>query len=218
MFDLKVQGVRFFTPEIFELSLERGTCSFACGQCAVLFHEQDDSRPYSISSHPEDTALRFLIRRISGGFLSNWLAERRPGDRVRVSAPFGGFRPAAGEGPSVFVATGVGIAPFLSVLRGSRGGRRDIVCLYGVRRPGDAVERRLLGERSALHLAVSREKEAPHFCGRVTGLIDALPLPPGATFYLCGYDAMVDEVFDRLLRFGVTADRIQTEVFFQTAV
>jgi ferredoxin-NADP reductase len=216
MFNLPVRHIRFFTPDVFELSLERQGYHFVSGQCAVLFADNDDSRPYSISSGAQDPVLSFLIRRIPGGALSTWLSERRPGDTVRVSLPFGSFRPAGEQPSAVFVATGVGISPFLSVLRGGSSG--CWTCLYGVRQAEDAVELNLLRRSSELHLAVSRELAEGCFHGRVTGLLGSRPLPADADWFLCGYDAMVDTVYDRLCMDGVNPANIHTEVFFNSPV
>lgn len=217
MFELAVKELHFYIPDIFEISLVREDYGFETGECAVLFNEAGDSRPYSMSSAPADEELRFLIRKLSGGALSEWLAERNPGDTVRLSPPFGEFRPVLGSDPTVLIATGVGISPFLSLLRSlSRDGSpgRPPGCLYGVRTLDEAVELDLLKQNTALQLAVSREPETTWFHGRVTGLIDTLSLSKQTNFYLCGCDAMVNEVSDRLGSLGVKSARIHTEVFF----
>jgi len=216
MFSLKVKETRFFTPDIFEVSLERGGYEFVPGQCAVLFADDDDSRPYSISSGAEEPVLRFLLRRFSGGALSNWLAERNVGDTVRVSLPFGEFRTAEAKGAVVFVATGVGISPFLSALRSRSFEPENVHCFYGVRTLEDAVPVPTLRNRVALHLAVSREKTEEHFHGRVTGVLETFELPDEADYYLCGCDAMIDNVYDLLRARGVPAARTHTEVFFSS--
>ena len=215
MFNLAVSGLRFYTPEIFELSLERGRYEFSSGECAVLFDDTGDSRPYSISSACSDETLRFLIRRQPHGALSNFMAELKLGDFVQVSPSFGEFRPIVGEGPTVLIATGVGIAPFLSLLRGME--RSNLVtCLYGVRYLNEAIELEHLQEKLNLSLAVSREEYPQHFHGRVTELLDALSFPDNTNYSLCGYDAMTDEVFARLHARGVPARHIHSEVFFRS--
>jgi ferredoxin-NADP reductase len=216
MFKLKVRETRFFTPDIFEISLERGGYAFVPGQCAVLFADDDDSRPYSISSGAEEPVLRFLLRRFSGGALSNWLAERKAGDTVRVSLPFGEFRTAEAKGAVVFIATGVGISPFLSALRSRSFAPESVRCLYGVQTLDDAVPVPTLRNRVDLHLAVSREEAEGHFHGRVTGLLETLPLPDEADYYLCGCDAMIDTVYDLLRARNISSALIHTEVFFNS--
>ncbi|QHI68431.1 ferredoxin--NADP reductase [Tichowtungia aerotolerans] len=219
MFELPVNEVRFYTPDIFELSLEKGGYSFRPGQCAVLFNDVADSRPYSLASGAGEPLLRFLIRRISDGAVSRWLGERKPGDMVQVSAPFGDFCPDSGRSTTVFVATGVGIAPFLSVLRSSPNDplHEKLLCLYGVRYRRDAVELALLSRLADLKLAVSREMVLSHFQGHVTALLRTPDLPLNADFFLCGYDAMIDEAFGCLNARGVALNQIHSEVFFTSA-
>lgn len=235
MIELPVRSLRFYTPELFEISLERGDYSFETGECAVLFNEAGDSRPYSMASAPGDAALSFLVRRMPNGALSDWLADRKPGDIVRLSPPFGEFRPSLGDGATVLVATGVGVSPFLSLLR-SLGGPpssaamdsapaitpakavppQAMTCLYGVRYEREAVELSLLQEKTTLQLAVSREPDTAHFHGRVTDLIDTVPADENTPFYLCGYNAMTDQASRLLYDRGIDPARIHTEVFFDS--
>lgn len=221
MFLLPVHDVRFHTEDVFELALERRGYPFEPGECAVLYNGGGDSRPYSLCSAPDDPLLRFLIRRIPGGAVSPWLAERQPGDGVRISTPFGQFHPGQGgapDDPGVFVATGVGISPFLSALRareaagGGSAGRA--VCLYGVRHAREAVHLEFLRRTTDLRLAVSREAVAGAHHGRVTDLLPQVPFHAGTHFYLCGLDEMVDEVAFWLAGRGVDPRQIHTEVFF----
>lgn len=217
---LPVQRLTFVAPEVFELELERQDYAFVPGECAVLFGDDGRSRPYSLSSAPQENVLRFLIRRLPDGALTTWLAQRRAGDRIHISAPFGDFRPgqAGGPGtPSVFVATGVGIAPFLSYLRWQARAPERPHCLYGVRHRRDAVHVDELRATTDLRLAVSREAAPGCHHGRVTDLLPRLPLDPATHFYLCGLDAMVDEAARWLDARGVGHERIHTEVFFSTA-
>jgi len=214
MQSLPVKAVNPKTGDLFELVLEAGDSRFEPGNCVALFN-QDESRPYSISAGTEETELRFLIRSIPQGCVSSWLAQRQPGDRVQVSDPFGWFRPGnstAGQ-DSVFIATGTGIAPFLSCLRSSPE-RPPRACLYGVSRAEEAFALKELEALPNFQLAISREKTDGHFHGRVTGLLESLPLGPTIHYYLCGLDAMIDEVSDWLEQHRIDYTQIHREVFF----
>ncbi len=212
---LTVIAVEFLTPAIFELTIERGPYRFCAGACAVLFDADGHSRPYSIASGTQEPCLRFLIRRIPQGHVSNWLAGRSPGDAVTVSPPFGDFRPAPHQAPCLFVATGVGIAPFLSTLRSPPPPTAPVRCLYGVRHHADAADLPLLRRHSELHLAVSREPARQgSVAGRVTSLLATTPLTHGLRFYLCGYETMIEEAIALLTQRGVPTDHIATEAFF----
>ena len=140
---------------------------------------------------------------------------RKPGDAVGVSPPFGWFRPGQdiGDSPFVFIATGTGVAPFLSCC--SCADRKAPACfLYGVRREVDAVGAAQLEDWCDLRQAISRERTEEHHFGRLTDLLDALPMMPGTHYYLCGLESMISEVTDWLEGHGVSLSYIHREVFF----
>ncbi|MFK5925395.1 MAG: FAD-binding oxidoreductase [Desulfuromusa sp.] len=212
---LRVKAVNFKTDTLFELVLERGTVKFEPGNCVAIFNLEDESRPYSISSGMDEEVLRFLIRTVPDGAVSLWLAERQPGDKVQVSDPFGWFRPGQ-SGPdqdSVFIATGTGIAPFLSYIRSSPE-RLPLACLYGAGRANETFALDELQACPNFQLAISRETADSCFHGRVSGLLETLPLNPGIHFYLCGLDVMIDEVSGWLEQHGIDYVQIHREVFF----
>lgn len=216
---LTVRDVRWFGSEVFELSLEREGLLFSPGDCLALFAADGRvSRPYSIASGTEDDTVRFVVRLMPGGVVSTFLSTRKPGDAVRVSPPFGWFRPGehAEKRPFVFVATGTGIAPFLAYLR-SKPAHLPAACFYGVRQESDLVEPEWLATQANVRIAVSREKPEGYHHGRVTDLLPGLTFAPDTDFYLCGLDAMIDEVTIWLEQRGVDITRIHRECFFNAS-
>lgn len=214
MSTLTVHNVIFRTDELFELQLERGTIPFEPGSCLALFGDSDESRPYSIASGTGEDKLRFLIRRVADGTVSHWLAQRKPGDKVQISAPFGWFRPGAAIGSrSVFIATGTGVAPFLSYLRSNPLDPPEL-CLYGVRRHEEAFNLEELQRIKNFSLALSQEETNDHFHGRVTGLLEQIPFADDIHYYLCGLDTMIDETSAWLENHGVAYTQIHREIFF----
>ncbi len=212
----KVVKVVRHTPGIFELWLERGDLTFVPGDCVALYAaDQQASRPYSVASGVDEPVLRFLIREMAGGEVSPFLAARQPGDWVKVSPPFGWFRPGQDReaAPFIFMGTGTGIAPCLALLH-SWPERTPVCCLYGVRTRADAVAFYWLRERIDVRLAVSREPASDAVYGRITDLLEAMPVPEGAHYYLCGLDAMIDEVSQWLEARQVPLPHIHRECFF----
>lgn len=213
-----IQSIRH-SPGVFELQVERNGLSFTPGDCVALYAENEvGSRPYSIASGIGESVMRFLIREMPGGEVSAYLGSRKPGDEVVMSPPFGWFRPgqAGGGAPSVFFATGTGIAPFMSYLR-SHPERPPLLCRYGVRRREDIVERDWLNAVCPLQLAVSQELMDGALHGRVTDAWESVPLTAGIHYYLCGLDAMIDEVTVWLQAHGVDINRIHRECFFNAS-
>lgn len=213
---LKVNSIVFRHDDLFELQLERGDIPFEPGACMALFNDDGDSRPYSISAGTKENILRFLIRRVPNGKVSDWLAQRHPGDQVHTSDPFGWFRPGRGTPTGdrcVFIATGTGIAPFLSHLR-SNPAQPPEMCLYGVRCLAEAFALDELACLSSFRLAISKTAGHGHFHGRVTGLFEQVPLADNIHYYLCGLDTMIEETSQWLEDSGIDYTHIHREIFF----
>ncbi len=216
---LTVRNVRQFGQDVFEISFIRDGLVFTPGDCLALFAADGRvSRPYSIASGIHDDVVRFVIRHMPGGVVSSFLSERKQGDPVRVSPPFGWFRPGEHHGsrPYVFIATGTGIAPFLSFFR-SYPELNPAACLYGVRQISDLVDPAWLLKRPGVQIAVSREKSPSYHHGRVTHILAGMKLLPDTDYYLCGLDAMIDEVTVWLEKRGVEISRIHRECFFNAS-
>jgi ferredoxin-NADP reductase len=81
--------------------------------------DETRSRPYSIASDPEDRGpFEICFNRVEGGRGVAWLFDRRVGDRLDFSGPFGTFTidqaPAA---ELAFIAEGTAIAPIRPMLK-----------------------------------------------------------------------------------------------------
>lgn len=76
-----------------------------------------ESHPFSISSTSSDPELELTIKRL--GDYTNLLAAAQVGDLVTVKGPFGKFGQLAGKNDlnQIWVAGGIGITPFMSLLR-----------------------------------------------------------------------------------------------------
>jgi ferredoxin-NADP reductase len=214
--DYSEHAVRSVNPvnnDLFILSVERNGLDFIPGDCVAVYTDQDKSRPYSIASGSKEDELRFVIRMMDGGEVSPWLMQRNPGDIIRITPPFGWFRPGQdiGKAPFAFLATGTGIAPFLSYMETFE--RPPVQCLYGVRQEADAIGFSELRNFCPSLLAVSREKTEHHH-GRLTDLIDQIPEQDELHYYCCGLESMVNDVSEKLQQNGVALSRIHREVFF----
>jgi phenol/toluene 2-monooxygenase (NADH) P5/A5 len=105
------------------LSLTSGKhLRFAPGQfisITIPLGDEMRSRPYSIASSPEDRGpFEICFNRVKGGRGVEWLFERRVGDTLDFSGPFGNFtlapEPDSEEG---FIAEGTAIAPIRPMLK-----------------------------------------------------------------------------------------------------
>ncbi len=93
--------------------------------------------PYSLSSAPDTTGLRFTVKR--RGDASGTLLELPVGTRVAVEGPYGSCTPEViGDRKPMFVVGGVGVAPVRALLQRLPGGSQPVV-LYRAHRPEDLV-------------------------------------------------------------------------------
>jgi len=206
----KVVAIESRAPGVFEIELERGTLVYSPGDCTLLIRDdQVDSRPYSFSSHPDESVLRFLVRRLDGNNrFSTWLSERRAGDEVGVGTPFGWFRPGRSE-KEVWMATGTGISPFLAVLRGSQGLRPRGLWL-GVRSEQDTILSSWLADRVPVHWSFSRSGGPRRYVGDA---LEEIPVESDLDYYLCGNQRMCRSLSEKLSNRGVAKKNIHEELF-----
>jgi CDP-4-dehydro-6-deoxyglucose reductase len=81
--------------------------------------DETRSRPYSIASDPEGRGpFEICFNRVEGGRGVTWMFERRVGDIIDFSGPFGAFTiDRAPEGEAGFIAEGTAIAPIRPMLK-----------------------------------------------------------------------------------------------------
>ncbi len=155
----------------------------------------------------------FFVRLLPDGLMSGYLAGRaRPGDRLDMSGPYGGFFLREPTRPVLMVAGGTGLAPILAMLE-ALDGRQPATVLFGAAAPDRlfALDR-LAASGARVCIAVEAPGNDPsHRTGRVTELIDL----PGTDIdaYLCGPPAMIDAARERLRAAGVAEERIYCERF-----
>jgi predicted ferric reductase len=227
----RVAEVRRETDDTTTLALEpvgHGGLRFLPGQFAWL--TLADS-PFAIEQHPfslSSSAHRPDRPELTIKDLGDWTAtvsKTHVGRRGFLDGPYGAFSidryPAPGY---VFIAGGVGITPFVGMLRtleDRRDARRHRL-IYASGRPGSLIFR---GELD--RLAGVLDLEVVYVLGRPpegwqgeTGRVDedllrrrAVDDLPDHVYFICGPDAMMDTVEDALLRLGVPLDDIHSERF-----
>jgi ferredoxin--NADP+ reductase len=216
---LSVKKIIFHTADLFEIFLERGDTDFCPGDYVSIYGEDIHiSREYSIASGINDPYLGFLIKHISGGIITEYLQHRKKGDSIRISMPEGSFRPGLQHGNEdfIFIATGTGIAPFLSYIK-TYPHKPPKKLLYGVRKFTEAVGKEIFNRVCPTELAISREKINGFYSGHLTGLLPHLEFSPRTHFYLCGLDAMIVDVTKWLTKRNVRSDHIHHEIFFHAS-
>lgn len=187
---------------------------FESGQVISLtLSNEIEPRLYSIASGVGEDHLGILFDVKEDGALTPKLATLAPNDVVRISAPFGSF--LATSDPAVWVATGTGVAPFISMVKSGFGnnklliqGSRTLEGFYFAPLFEEVLQERYVR-------CSSQEKLGEIYHGRLTTYLNsAATLPLTEKYYLCGNPLMVNEVRDILIAKGVPFDNILSEIFF----
>lgn len=189
-------------------------------------------RPMSISSSADDLAeYEFFIRLVPEGAFTPLLWERRVGDPINLRGPKGKFLLQDDGRTCLFVASGTGLAPFMSMietLRG-RGQQRDIHVLHGVSYDHDLAWREQLQALEStgafpLHYAatVSRPQHSPTWSGR-TGRVENMLAnhldgnqltAENTTIYLCGNPEMITAVDELATDRGFAPEQVRKELYW----
>ncbi|MBA2529835.1 MAG: ferric reductase-like transmembrane domain-containing protein [Euzebyales bacterium] len=180
--------------------------------------------PFSITSAPGEPTLRLAVKAV--GDYTSALPGVEPGAWVRVEGPYGGFW-HRGERVrrQVWIAGGIGITPFLSMVRslpsgqasgdGDLGSDRKIDLYYLTDKAASAVFLdellALAADRPGLRIIpLADERNGFLTAARVVETSGKLT---GVTVYLCGPKPMTDALTEQLVTVGVPRDRIRFEEF-----
>lgn len=184
-------------------------------------------RAFSIASAPFEEDLMLATRMRDTAFKR--VLRRAPlGTAVRIDGPFGAFTLHADAArPAVFLAGGIGITPFRSmILQATREGRpHRLFLFYSNRRPEDAAfltELQRLEEQNRKYKFIGTmtemAKSRRSWHGE-TGYIDKEMLAryvgdlDAPIYYVAGPPAMVTAMREMLVHAGVGKDSIRTENF-----
>lgn len=91
--------------------------AFLEGQYFDIIGPQGVRRSYSVASSASSQCLRFWIKEVEGGLLSQyWFNGAKENDLLRIEGPKGSFFFKKPKKDIVFLATGTGIAPIKAIL------------------------------------------------------------------------------------------------------
>jgi benzoate/toluate 1,2-dioxygenase reductase subunit len=188
---------RWLTKNCFEIELTRPPAlAFKPGQSICFIHESME-RYYSLLSAPDDPTLVLCVYNVPGGNFSSVLAYAQIGTPFSVTGPHGYFTFNRSERVPVFVATGTGIAPFVSM---GRSGIIDFILLHEVEFTSDFYYQDLFRKIASKYIpcllgASTADLSPPGtFQGNAAGFIKKNLPPASYDFYLCGEREMTREV------------------------
>ena len=186
-------------------------------------------RSYSLSGPVLTDRYRISVKVEPNGVAGSYLRDHvRAGDLLEVSSPRGSFILRSGEGPVAFLSAGIGATPVLAMLYAMQAARstRPVLWLHAARDgkhfPFAAEVRRLVSSlaRGRSYVCFSRPEVADRLgtdfdaAGYLSrAMFDKVGLTPDADVYLCGPGRFMADIGSALTEFGVTSDRVHTEIF-----
>lgn len=196
-YSVAVLGRQWLHEDVFVLTCSRPAgFSFLPGQYVILALAAGE-REYTLLSAPAAPELRFLVKRIEGGQVSGALAELAPGAILGMGRAMGYLTYRPTDRPVVFVATGVGIAPFVAMVAA---GVTGFTLLHGARTAGGLFFRQELSAAADRYVPCLSGEAEPGIAlpalhqGRVTDYVDRTFRPGLYDFYLCGSRVMITEM------------------------
>jgi ferredoxin--NADP+ reductase len=225
---------RHWTEALFSLRIEGAPLAFEAGQFVRIALDIDGervARPFSMVNAPGDPVLEFYGIVVPQGPLSPRLARLRAGERLYVASNPAGFL-VLSELPAAetlwLMATGTGIAPFISMLRAGTPWQRfrNLVLIHAVRHAPELVYREDIEEARAAHGSrmvyvpiVSREDAPGALRGRIPALLRDGRLeaaarlqvtPQRSQVMLCGNPDMLKDTSAALAGRGLRKNRRRT--------
>lgn len=189
------------------------------GQFIFLRIGGDDAwreHPFSVAGISPDGHLRLTIRSL-GRDTSRMHTRLEPGLPATVAGPYGMFDYTLGRAHQIWIAGGIGVAPFLSWLTAlDPHGPYQIDLFYSTPTESDAVylaelrsAQQRLGPLLRVHPVFTRTEG--HLTGKKVAAIT--DVSSDTHVFLCGPTPMVEDLSRDLHRIGVPRDYIHSEHF-----
>lgn len=190
---------------------------FVPGQFAFMRFRHEaiggEAHPFSMASSPTEPELRFVVKQL--GDYTARLLDVHLGAAAVIEGPYGRFSHRFVRGrDQIWVAGGIGIAPFLSMAASLPDSGYQVTLFYCYADEENAPFRE---ELMALNATI-RELTVHESCDRRDGLITASAIAAygpldGREFLLCGPPEMTHSLREQLRHAGVPSSRIRFEEY-----
>ncbi|SLN13888.1 Ferredoxin--NAD(P)(+) reductase (naphthalene dioxygenase ferredoxin-specific) [Roseivivax jejudonensis] len=195
--------------------------SFSPGQATDLALDRDgwreEKRPFTFTSLPEEETLEFVIKSYpEHDGVTEQIADLKPGDTVLIDDPWGAIED---RGPGWFIAGGAGVTPFIAILRKrlkEAGTLEGSTLIFSNKTERDIILRDAFEGMEGLScvFVVTDDESSPLYASQIGRALLSEHVTPGeGKCYVCGPDAMLDDIAGALNEIGVAEDDIVTEEF-----
>lgn len=209
----------FFEPE--------KPVDYVAGQFIELYipHDNPDDRGikrwFTLSSAPSDKLLSITTKHAKrSSTFKQALAALEPGTRLKMAEPLGDFvLPRDASRPLVFIAGGIGVTPFHSMLQQLAADKehRQIRMLYGVPTENEIIFQDTF-DATNQHVTVMVENPSPEWGGErgtitVDEIIGLEEPSDDSLIYVSGPEPMVESLTKQLIARGFGQQQVVSDYF-----
>ena len=217
------------SPNFYELDCHpHQSLNFHPGQYLIIKVNETRVVQYSLASPRSQTNFKLLTQYIPSGEASEWVKNQlSTGDSIEYFGPLGNFllHPPKDTDQIIFLATGSGIAPFLSMipeLLTHHSFTKPIVLYFGIRDQTDLIyqtELQLLTQKHPNfkhHICLTQpDKSWKGRKGRITKhLLHDYDNLSNTALYLCGSSSMIQEAKQIALEKDALPENLHHEKFW----
>jgi CDP-4-dehydro-6-deoxyglucose reductase, E3 len=219
----KISSLEFLSEDVVKVTLRtppNKSLEFLAGQYIDL-SVKGIKRSYSIASTPQDSEIELLIKNYTGGQFSNYLfKEAKVNDLLRIEGPKGTYiLPKDIPKNLVFISTGTGIAPNLSliksILKESVKQSSQITLIHGQRTAKEHIYSldETLNEIKIIK-CISRESVEGYVQGYVQDAVEGLDLDiNNSLVFACGNLQMIKVLKEQMIASGLEEKNFKSDVF-----
>lgn len=223
-----VENIKWETEDTFTLCIKPiKKIKFKPGQFCFLRLNKNKlhaRHPFTIASSPEDNLLSFTIK--NTGRFTQTASKLKKGEEILIDGPFGTFVEKNHKKDLVFIAGGVGVTPFISMINDhlSKDTKQNILLLYCSKTQKDIIFKKELDLTNKSWLKVihilSQENDQKSNDNFEYGYITKEILQKyvkdlnNSNYYICGPKKMKDLVLMILTNLRVNKKNIYFEDFF----
>ncbi len=183
---------------------------------------QELVHPFSISSSPTDSGFIEFTKKLTQSDYSNFLRTAKPGDWTRIDGPYGKFTCECEFEKILFLAGGIGITPFNSIIKYCTDEQlpTSMVLFYGAKTESEIAFRKELDAISAtnknLRIIYILNEASPGWTGKV-GFVTAdlirqeVPDFKERVFYACGPPVMISAMQKLVTALGLPETQLKLE-------
>jgi len=224
----RINSLELLSEDIMQVKLRLPPSSnfvFLEGQFIDIIGPNSIRRSYSIASISSNKEIILLIKRVKNGEFSNyWFNKAKSNNLLRIEGPKGTFFLRDRTKPLVFLATGTGIAPIISILDGLESDpdfiqTEDISLFWGNRVQQDFVWKPNFKKINVDFCPIISRKD-DNWKGEIGYVQDvALRISDNArkiNIYACGASEMINSAKASFVKSGLSENDFYSDAFVQS--